>query len=231
MGVNEQAQVAAWPNGKNGSFSFSSATTGGGGLFYGRFRKISYRWEVIATESHARTTRAMYPHQRAISQFAIQLELKGYRENKAFFDFMKAYIDMYVSANLQALLVVSAVRNFVRWGVPVRGIADNDHTGSNVFSPVIVFESVNDPLDPTIYSPDGGAISTTSLEGVTGDQASFFYPFSAGSTDPNVKAETLYDFGDPKGWLSGPGSPGGVSGSIPGQVDDWLDDFNRGGGQ
>lgn len=228
MGVNETQQVASWPKGTNASFSFSAAN-GGGGMFYARVRRIAYRWEVIATESHARTARAMYPHQRAIAQFAIQLELKGYAENKAFFDFMKSYIDMYVSTTLQGLLVVSAVRNFTRWGIPVKGISDGDHTGSNVFSPVIIFESINDPLDPTIYSPEGGAISTATLNGVGGDQSSFFYPFSSGSTDANVRAETLYDFGQPDGGLLG--GPGGVAGGIPGQVDDWLDDFNRGGGQ
>ncbi len=72
--------------------------------------------------------------------------------------------------------------------------------------PTIFFESINDPVDKKIYSPTSGLISEEDFNGVDGDQADFFYPFSVGSRDSSVTAETLYDF-DP-GELTGNKGPG-----------------------
>lgn len=156
-----------------------------------RVRKLAHTWEVIATESHARENRAMYPRQRAVGRFALTIELKGYPEFSKFMDFMRSYVYAWRLGGKPMMLVTMAVRAFQRQGVPITGMSIGDHVGSMVFSPTIVFESAADPQDPTILAP--GATSTTEF-GAGGDARSFFYPFSPGSEDTNVQPETVYDF-------------------------------------
>lgn len=198
------------PDGTNASIYYN----GGGKAVTVRFKakKLEYSWEVIATESHARAHRAMYPHSRAVGRFALTFEFAGYNEYKGFFNFMAQYIASFVdspqdgNSDHHGMFVSVPVRNFNRWGIPISGIADTDHVGSMVFSPTIIFESLHDPNDQTIITPQDA--STTSLNGVTGDQANFFYPFSLGSENATVAAtDSLYDFG---------GSPGstGISGAV-----------------
>lgn len=159
-----------------------------------RVRTLSHSFEVVATESHARIHRAFYPHQRAVGRFALMMELKGYVEYAAFMDFMKSYMNTFLTVSRFAMLAEVPVRNFSQWGIPVHGVSFGDHVGSMVFKTTIIFESVHDPNDPVIFTPGSGNVSDTDLAGVTGDQATFFYPFSTGSVDPTKKAETLYNF-------------------------------------
>jgi hypothetical protein len=196
----EAAAVAGFPTGNNGALTFGTA--GAGGTIYVRIRKLAFNWEVIATESHARTARAMYPHQRAPAQFAITLELKGYPEYAALMSFLKLYLNTYINAPKQSVLVFFPVRSFIVWGIPVSGIADGDHVGSNVFSPTIVFQADHDTSDPTLLTPGSADISRATLNGVQGDQANFFYPFSAASENASLQPETVYDFSNPNGGTS-----------------------------
>lgn len=230
MPVNEVAQVAAMPRGMNGTMSFVNGSSGG--AMFVRIRRIAYAWEVVATESHACRVRAMYPHQRAISRFRVTLEFKGYREYKTFMDFMRNYIEQMFGATKRAIYVYSAVRNFQRWGIPVSGITDGDHVGQALFSPTIVFESINDPLDSEVMTLESGNVSRYNMAGSSGDDAKFFYPFSAGSRDTNVTPETFYDFknnaslDDPYG-VSGDPLANGIEGSAGANVDTTP---RRGGG-
>jgi hypothetical protein len=198
-------------DGTNSSIYYNG-TNGGALMLRLRCKKLEYSWEVIATESHARATRAMYPHSRAVGRFALTFEFKGYTEYKPFVDYMWQYINTFVSdpqtgnSDHHGMFVSVPVRNFNRWGIPISGIADTDHVGSMVFAPTIVFESLHDPNDPTIITPAGA--STTDLAGVTGDQASFFYPFSTGSENiTTASTDSLYDFGGASG-------SSGVSGAV-----------------
>jgi hypothetical protein len=177
-----------------------------------RVRKLAHRFDVIATESHARGFRAMYPHQRAVSQFALTIELKGHGEYEPFMQFMATYVmglrnswsNPIGNSDVPMMSVVMAVRNFSRKGFPVRGMSFQDHVGSNVFMPTIVFQAAADPLDTEIVAPSSSSStsfgkSDTKTDSKTAakseaDSRNFFYPFSPGSEDPNVKAETMYDF-------------------------------------
>jgi hypothetical protein len=181
-------------DGTNGMISYN------GGSFPIRAKKVEHSWEVIYTESHARSVRAFYPHQRAPGRFAITLQLSGYTAYKAFTEFMMGYIREFAhpantySPGLQYAMTVSVpVRDFQRIGIPVGGIADTDHVGSMVFEPTILFEAMSDPLDPTIYSPFGENVSQPDMV-VGGDQAQFFYPFSPASENASIVADSiLYD--------------------------------------
>jgi hypothetical protein len=228
MPIDEEQLVAQYPRGFNGSISYS--LNGAGSQTYVRIRKIAHSWQVIATESHARVARAMYPHQRAISRFALTLEMKGYREYEGFMGFMQSYIDALFGTEKKSVYVMSAVRGFNRWGIPIKGIAIGDHVGSMVFSPTITFESINDPLDQQVMTPEAGAVSATDLNGVSGDAASFFFPWSQASRDPNARAETFYDFGQTPS-LSGAvgGAVSGTIGSAAQRAQDIIDDMRRNG--
>lgn len=159
-----------------------------------RVRRLAHKWNVVATESHARESRAMYPHQRAVGQFALTLELIGWRESNIFSQFMRTYVYSWQNGNKPTMLITMAVRNFIRRGVPIKGMEIGDHVGSMVFSPTIIFESAHDPLDPTILTP--AEVSNYDSSNTDSDVKNFFYPFSAASEDTNVRPETFYNFGD-----------------------------------
>lgn len=222
-------KVYEQPDGTNASLTFNTDASLANTVYNAvrvRVRKLDYNWEVIAKESHARIHRAMYPHQRAVGQFALTIELKGYREFKPFSDFMWNYIKTFMGANRKAMFVSMPVRGFARWGIPVSGIYDGDHVGSMVFSPTIVFEGMNDPLDPNILTTLD-QVSSWDYAGTTGDQANFFYPFSTGSRDSSVRAETLYDA--PTGFAAGvSGAIDNAVGTVAGNVGGAIDQLIRG---
>lgn len=176
-----------------------------------RARGFAHKWDVIATESHARENRAMYPHQRAVGKFTLTLELKGFGEFEPFMNFMRSYVLSWRFGNKPLMVVTMAIRGFQRRGVPIKGMTIGDHVGSMVFTPTIVFESAQDPLDPTILLPEQA--SSYELGGTAGDAKNFFYPFSVGSQDVNVKPETVYDF---SGYNTGPNLGGALSGALKG---------------
>lgn len=217
-------------DGTNASFSFSQAGNASSfNLVRLRARKVDYSWEVVATESHGRINRAFYPHQRAVGKFAVTLELKGYNEFKPFSDFMFNYIRTFMGADQKSMFVAVPVRGFARWGVPVSGVYDGDHVGSMVFNPTIIFEGMNDPLDEKIITGAPDAASWD-MGGATGDQASFFYPFSQGSLNANTRPETVYDTGMTGGLTGISGAlswaAGQISGNVLSSVDQMLRDIN-----
>lgn len=164
-----------------------------------RCDQVGHSLAVIATESQARTTRGFYPMQRAVGPFTVRLELKGNREFEACMAFLEGYARSLMSAaNAMPLMWVSVPsRSFSRLGVPVGGVTHGDHVGSNVFKPVISFESVTDPLAPgdilTGYTGGTAWISEFDPNGQGDDASRFFYPASAASNDPNATGAALYD--------------------------------------
>lgn len=186
--------VQSTPGETNCSMSYSRNS--GVNSFSTRAVAVGHGFEVIFTESHARQYRAFYPHQRALSPFTLQLDLIGYGELKQVMDFLRGYITALMGSANAPVTVSVPSRNFLRTGVPIGGIIDGDHTGSNVFQPAIIFESVTDPLDTRAFTTVGADASVSTVDlGITqqNDASKFFYPPSAAVNDPNAKGETLYD--------------------------------------
>lgn len=181
-------------SGPNSNAAFSFTAGGSGYYFQTRCRRITHGYEVVASESHARTTRAFYPRQRALSQFGLTVELKGYSDYKAFMDFMRNYLQNFAANTTTGAMSVGVpLRNFMRYGVPVGGISDGDHVGSMVFAPTIVFESIYDPLDTTIFTTTADASQVDLGTSQSDEAATFFYPVTAATNDPNASGESLYD--------------------------------------
>lgn len=184
-------------NGNNSVFQFTSGTDVA--VFNARVSKVGKSFAVIATESHARQHRAMYPHQRAEGPFSVTLDLKHYTEFKLFMDFMRDFMSALMSSQNRPMPLMSVSvpsRNFWRLGVPVNGVSDGDHIGSNLFQPTIVFESVVDPLDPTVATGynNAGSFSQFDPNGSAADTAAqFFYPSAGLTNDPNAKGDQIYD--------------------------------------
>lgn len=152
-------------------------------------RKLSHGFSVIFTESAGRQYRALYPHQRAVDPFGVTLELKGYEQQQLVMDYLRNFIKAVVQTGSVSMTVRIPSRNFLRQGVPVSGVMDTDQTGSNVFYPTVVFESVTDPLDlatPVISSVDLGSTGAD-------DAGKFFYPASISTNDPNATGDSFYD--------------------------------------
>lgn len=175
----------------NATFSFttSSATQSFSTRCYG----ITHGYDVVAAESHARTARAFYPRQRALSQFSLTLLLKGYVDFKAFMDFMRSYISSFAQASSGSMVVTVPARNFMRYGVPIQGVSDGDHVGAILFQPTLVFEPVYDPLDTQLFTTTANASQVDLGTSQSDEAAHFFYPVTASTNDPNATGESLYD--------------------------------------
>lgn len=161
-----------------------------------RCRGVGHSFAVVATESQARASRGFYPMQRATGPFTVKLELKGYREFKATMDFLEGYVraSLSTATGMPLMWISVPSRDFWRYGVPIGGVQHGDHVGSNVFAPEVAFESVSDPLDPTLATGFNTATISRFENGFTGDDAArFFYPASAATNDPNAEGEPLYD--------------------------------------
>lgn len=154
-----------------------------------RSRGIQHGFTVIASESTGRRYRAFYPHQRAVDPFSITLELAGYTQYQMVVQWLIGYMNSVVNAGSVSMTVQVPSRNFLRQGVPTGGVMDMDQTGSNLFLPQIVFESVTDPLD--ISTPMASSVDLGSTP--ADDAAKFFYPISASVNDPNATADSFYD--------------------------------------
>jgi hypothetical protein len=160
-----------------------------------RCNGIGYGFDVVAEESHARQTRAFYPRQVAEQNFAITLELKGYREFQGAMEYFRRYTQSFMVAANNSMYVVVPSRRFVRLGVPTGGMADGDHVGSNVFSPTLIFESVYDPADPDLISNSSNTSQYSKFDRSSSEADSagrFFYPASADTNDPNATGDLLY---------------------------------------
>lgn len=194
-------------SGPNSNAAFAFTAGGSGYYFQSRCRGITHGYEVVASESHARTTRAFYPRQRALAQFTLTLELKGYADYKAFMDFMRSYLQNFAANTATGAMSVGVPqRNFLRYGVPVGGISDGDHIGSMVFAPTIVFESIYDPLDTAIFTTTTDTSQVDLGTSQSDNAATFFYPVTAPTNDPNATGESLYDAPPPVTQPGGPSS-------------------------
>lgn len=164
--------------------------------FRTRARGVAHGFDIVAEESHARQYRAFYPKQVAEQPFTLTLELMGYNEFKRVMDFLRAYIRSFMTVASRSMYVSVPVRGFFRLGIPIGGVVDEDHVGSNVFLPTVVFESILDPADPRIVSGvvNQNLFSQFDIANAGADRATrFFYPASASTNNPNARGEDLYD--------------------------------------
>lgn len=150
---------------------------------------VSHGFSVIATESAARKHRAFYPHQRAVDPFSVTFLTKGYPQLKTLMDYLRKFMQAVVDTGSVAMTVSIPARNFLRQGVPTGGMFDMDQTGSALFSPTVVFDSITDPLDTTAPMVSGVVLGSTSAN----DAAKFFYPASVSTNDPNAQGDSFYD--------------------------------------
>lgn len=188
----------------NVSTSFSRSPTTK--TFLARVRRLGWGWQVVASESAARLYRAFYPMKRTFTPFVLQFECKGYSEYRALMTFLRqstvaalGHTQDTAAFSFMSVVVEQqpGMDHFFRLGIPVEGMDDGDHVGSMVFSPVITFMPFLDPTDKSLFYSQNTGRRGISWEDLTntnkGDASKFYYPRSAGSLDPNLKGQSLYD--------------------------------------
>lgn len=165
-----------------------------------RAQEIAYGSRMVAEESQARTRRAYYPHQVSSIPFSIVPIIKGYAERVAFSNFLGDYVKRIQDPSLSVakfptMKVVSSVRSFVRWGVPISGIEWGDHVGSMVWTPRVIFEThVDQSLGDT-----PGSYNWVSYYAITADalqespQLVYFYPNGIQLSGAQIPAEGTFD--------------------------------------
>lgn len=151
----------------------------------------------IASESHAPTTRAYYPHRRSQAQFMVTFVLMGRRQQKdhsekeRFNAWLKDYMDYLLEADDTAdilhfpiMNVSIPTRKFLRHGIPIGPINYGEHVGSMLWMQTITFETTYEPLDTNFKT------SAFDPQGTDKDRnARFFYPNSkllSGTQKPDV---------------------------------------------
>jgi hypothetical protein len=147
----------------------------------------------VAAESHARRTRAYYPHRRSQAQFMATFALRGRRyitehsEYERFNVWLKAYMEYILDQDQngqRGMLVTIPARNFSRQGVPLGPVQFGEHVGSMLWLQTVTFETTFEPLDTSF------AVSEFKTNGTDKDKnARFFYPPSrqlSGNQKPDV---------------------------------------------
>jgi hypothetical protein len=158
---------------------------------------IGHGIQMIFTESQARTARAFYPHRSAMEQFSIVVLLKNWNERTDFVNWLSSYanyaIDPDIGTPYQSfpwMQVVIPSRGFTQWGVPLSGYEWGAHTGMMMFTPQILFESVQSPGS----SPGTNDYSTVINQWLANSKdpaIQYFYPFGtqlSGSQQPWLPA-------------------------------------------
>lgn len=216
----------------NSNCTLSYTTKSNAYSFGTKVRGIASGWSVLATESHARLHRAFYPMQKTEGPFQLTMDLNGYTEFHKLMTFLINYVGALLgtAANAagtpqtSAMTVLAAqpdgLGNFFQIGIPFTGMYDDDHVGSMVFNPTVVFMPVLDPSSPTIYNNATGA-GGISWEDFTntdnGDASQFYYPRSAGESDPTGTSQSLYDI-PPQNASNGNTNSGSSNSNSPIQI-------------
>lgn len=156
--------------------------------------RLTTNYAVNSEESHARRTRAFYPHRRSQGSFALTFNFKGWAEYQSAMHWFQAYSDVVLDPNSTTpppVTVTMAARAFRRLGIPTTGIEFGDHTASMVFAPTLTFVSVSDPADPSTAILAASQASQTSEPRDTISTV-YFYPDSI-VNNPGKMAKYLYD--------------------------------------
>lgn len=145
---------------------------------------VSHGLVQVASESHARDTRAFYPHRRSQAQFTVTLVLMGRRrthdhcERERFNTWLRKYMNYLLDQDelaqeqtFPAMTVKIPVRGFHRTGIPLGPISYGEHVGSIVWNQPITFETTKEPGDAKY------PYSRFLADGTEKDRnAKFFYP-------------------------------------------------------
>lgn len=164
--------------GLNCSLTYARAGTTYG--FRLRCTGVTHGFSMLSEESQARTRRALYPHRLAPGPFAIRVQLKGFAEKEQMNRWLASYgqwiLDPAIASSANITMSVSVPsRGFSRRGILTRGVEYGDHVGSMVFDKVLTFVSIQDPADPSGYTPSSFRFNVN--QDVISD-VRYFYPSS-----------------------------------------------------
>jgi hypothetical protein len=191
-----------------------------------RVSEIAYGSQLVAEEGQARTRRAYYPHQVTSVPFSLVVIISGYKERIQFSNFLNDYVSRALDptlsvSNFPTMLVQTAARKFIRWGVPLTGIEWGDHIGSMVWNPRVSFEThVDQSLGQS--TTDYKWISYFSMSAAstsTSPEVKYFYPSGiqlSGNEVPDAGSfDKVISIQDIQNIING----GTTGGSDPGDVD------------
>ena len=177
-----------------------------------RAGNLSHGIHMVSSQSAARTQRAYYPHRTANQQFTVQALLKNWTERTDFVNWIAHYIEYALNPDATQeffpfMTVEVPLRNFLQYGVPLRGYEWGAHTAMMMFTPDIVFEAATTPgqgkAPPAVSSVINQWAAFASDRSVE-----YFYPFGiqlAGNQQGNF-ANIAYP-GDPTQFTGPPVLP------------------------
>lgn len=158
-----------------------------------RCKQLSISYGINAEESHAKNTRAFYPHLRVQGTFALTFDFVHWPEYTEAMTWFRRYINALMTSRTPSPMVVTLnARKFVRLGVPTTGISFGDHVGSMVFSPTITFISVADPRDSRSSTLSAKSASHATLPAGNQTSTNWFYPDSK-LNHPGALQQYVYD--------------------------------------
>lgn len=183
-----------------------------------RAGNLSKGIQMVSAQSSARTKRAYYPHRTALQQFSVQALLKDWDERRDLVNWLATYCGYALDPDTVQeyfpwMRVEVPARQFLQFGVPLRGYEWGAHTGMMMFTPELVFEAAKSPGQTHLPVVSSVINKWTAF---TSDRAiEYFYPFGiqlSGNQQGNYS--TIQYPGDPT-QFNGSGSgqpPPGVGG-------------------
>lgn len=158
-----------------------------------RCNLLTHGMTVLYEESQARVKRAFYPHRLSSAQFLLGVQVVGQAEYRSLSSWLATYADYVLEPGLRfgefpAMAVSVPSRDFLRKGVPLSGMEWGDRVGAMVWSPQIVFETSEEPLDRNKKV----ALSHVGGPGLYEKTTKFFYPTGTQLGGQDVPADGSY---------------------------------------
>ena len=157
---------------------------------------VTHGVQMIYEESQARRRKAFYPHRLAMSQFAINVMLKGNEERKSFNDWLRVYASFILKPELAVgefppMLVSVPSRKFLERGVLLSGYQFGDKLGVMVWNHTLVFEST-----PALVLNRETADWAPPVAQERDENLKYFYPLSeqlSGSDAPLIQYNQIVE--------------------------------------
>lgn len=165
--------------GLNCTLTYAPRTGGTRRGYRVRCKSLSFGFQMVASESQAKDTRAFYPYKTAPTQFTVSTDVMGAAERISLNRFMMGYADAVLNADtngrrLPMLTVTMPSRNFRREGVLLSGWEWGTRVGEMVWTHDLVFQTSREPLDWNAKAP---TLRVQTILSTIKDPASqYFYP-------------------------------------------------------
>lgn len=140
-----------------------------------KVESFSHGIDIFSQEDRTRYTKTEYPNKVTLSDFSVTVVHRNHRVAAAFAKRLNDYARLASDpdANVGAMVVIIPSRDFVRFGIPTRGVTFGDKAGAITYKMTLQFTAAEDPLS-ILKEEDLSRVSDIT------ETNSMFYPADVG---------------------------------------------------